>query len=248
MYCSKCYRQIPDDSTFCPNCGTDVSHPTCINCGKPLLSGDKFCRKCGVAVSKYEAPKAGTEHKSQEPQTFGSNSNYDTPTYTETYAESYTQKPKKKKWPWLIVGVLLLIFGFTLLTDGIFSSVSGGTKLSESEYKALCKTVSYDALARNPDANKGNYYTLYGEVIQVVEDGNDVQLRVNVTPVMFLDEVSYYEDTVYVFAELPKGGKRILEGDMIRIYGECVGLITYRSLFDQQISLPGIYAAYWSVG
>lgn len=60
MYCPKCYRQIPDDSKFCANCGANVSRPTCIKCGAALSPSDTRCKRCGLAVSKFVAPREKT--------------------------------------------------------------------------------------------------------------------------------------------------------------------------------------------
>ena len=83
-------------------------------------------------------------------------------------------------------------------------------------------------------------------MIQVLESGRSVQLRVNVTEVD-LYGTSYYEDTIFVETRLPDDGRRILEGDIIRLYGVCEGLYTYTSIFNATISIPGIYAEYWDI-
>ena len=118
--------------------------------------------------------------------------------------------------------------------------------MSKDAYKYQCRKISYETLARNPDSYSGEYFTFEGEVIQVVESGRDVQLRVNVTEVD-LYGTTYYEDTIFVTTHLPNDGRRILEGDIIRLYGICEGLYTYTSIFGSAISIPGIYAEYWDI-
>lgn len=72
MNCTKCNAQIPDDSTFCPECGGKVevvwtapSAPAakvfCPNCGASMAAGDSFCENCGAKVepaAPQAAPKA----------------------------------------------------------------------------------------------------------------------------------------------------------------------------------------------
>lgn len=118
--------------------------------------------------------------------------------------------------------------------------------MSKSEYIDRCRTISYEKLARNPDSYKGDYLTFVGEVIQVVEFGNEVQLRVNVTEYEVYGTY-YSKDTIFVTTKLPANGSRILEKDIIRLYGVCEGLYTYTSIWGASISIPGIYAEYWEI-
>lgn len=45
--CAHCKAKIPQNSKFCPECGTIVSILTCIQCGTQLNIGAKFCQMCG---------------------------------------------------------------------------------------------------------------------------------------------------------------------------------------------------------
>ena len=83
----------------------------------------------------------------------------------------------------------------------------------------------------------GTRVKLVGEVIQTIYDGNIVQLRVNITK-----ENGYYSDTVYVRCIIE--GDRILEDDIITIYGTAMGEVSYTSILGAEITLPYIEAEY----
>ncbi len=109
----------------------------------------------------------------------------------------------------------------------------------EELYKAECDEYSYDTIARDPDEYYGTYGKYKGEVVQVLEDGDEVQLRVNITKGKY-----YYSDTIFVFYERKDGESRILEDDIITIYGMNMGTISYESVLGATITLPCVYAAY----
>lgn len=107
----------------------------------------------------------------------------------------------------------------------------------KQEFKDSCNTYTYEQLARNPAEMIGTRVKLVGEVIQTMYDGNIVQLRVNITK-----ENGYYSDTVYVRCIIE--GDRILEDDIITIYGTAMGEVSYTSILGAEITLPYIEAEY----
>lgn len=140
--------------------------------------------------------------------------------------------------------ILLCLVAYLIAPDSETLRVE--STLSKDAYKYQCREISYETLARNPDSYKGEYFVFEGEVIQVVESGKNVQLRVNITE-NDLYGTSYYSDTIFVETRLEYDGRRILEGDIIRLYGVCEGLYTYTSIWGSAISVPGIYAEYWDI-
>ncbi|MGK9251817.1 hypothetical protein [Paenibacillus humicus] len=96
----------------------------------------------------------------------------------------------------------------------------------------------YLALARNPEKLKGTKVYLKGKIVQALESRNQVELRVDITK----GEYGIWTDTVYVDYELPKGGDRLLEGDIINFWGTVEGLKSYQAIFGQKVSLPEIHA------
>lgn len=107
----------------------------------------------------------------------------------------------------------------------------------KQEFKDSCNAYTYEQLARNPAEMIETRVKLVGEVIQTIYDGNIVQLRVNITK-----ENGYYSDTVYVRCIIE--GDRILEDDIITIYGTAMGEVSYTSILGAEITLPYIEAEY----
>ncbi len=117
------------------------------------------------------------------------------------------------------------------------------SELSQEEYKAQCKKVSFKTIARDSNGLSGEKFTFTGEVIQVMEPTlfSDVTTyRVNVTK----NEYGFYEDTIIVEFRMPEGADRILDGDIIKLWGESTGLYTYQSVLGANITLPSIRAKY----
>lgn len=108
-----------------------------------------------------------------------------------------------------------------------------------AQYKVSCTPYTYDEIARDPDkyVNTKGVYT--GEVIQVLEDGNDLQMRVNITWGPYS-----YRDTIFVYYTRKPGESRILEDDIITIYGTNEGTISYESVMHTTITLPCVNAEY----
>lgn len=111
----------------------------------------------------------------------------------------------------------------------------------ESIFKSGCQAFSYEQVARDPDSYYLQHCVFTGKVVQVMEDDGDFALRVNVT------KTSYsYTDTIYVYyMEYANEGKtRILEDDIITIYGYNFGLMSYESVMGAKITIPSVIAEY----
>lgn len=122
-------------------------------------------------------------------------------------------------------------------------------KVSEGEYKNSCKKMSFKNLSRNPDKYKGEKLTYTGQVIQVQEDehllddNTTVNLRINVTK----DKYGLWTDTIFATVEIPKGADRILENDIITIWGKCEGKYSYTSVLGAEVTVPKIDIKYYKI-
>ncbi|MGM9552487.1 MAG: hypothetical protein ACI3XA_09570 [Clostridia bacterium] len=110
----------------------------------------------------------------------------------------------------------------------------------EQQYKESCVKYDYKTIARDPDKYMFTYGKYTGKVVQVLEDGNDIQLRVNITRGSY----GYYSDTIYVMYTKKSGESRILEDDIITLYGMNMGTISYESVLGSTITIPCVYAKY----
>ena len=106
-------------------------------------------------------------------------------------------------------------------------------------YKDSCSSFTYEQVARDPDTYFGERAKFTGEVIQVLQEGNSYTLRVNIT------QVSYgWRDTIMVSYTSSAGESRILEDDVITLYGVMGGMYTYETIFGAEVTVPLLFAEY----
>ena len=113
---------------------------------------------------------------------------------------------------------------------------------AEEAKKGYDTGITFSNLERNPDDYEGKKVKLTGRVIQVMESDNEVDLRVATSKAMY-GEGYGYDDVFYAYilnadATKEKLPSRILEDDVITIYGTSEGLYTYTSTADIDITLP----------
>lgn len=92
--------------------------------------------------------------------------------------------------------------------------------------------ITYDQLARTPDEYKGKKVKFYGKVVQVIESGDSVQIRLAVDDDYDTILLGEYESKIV--------SSRVLEDDYITIYGRSAGVITYKSTIGGNITIPGV--------
>ena len=116
------------------------------------------------------------------------------------------------------------------------------TPADEDAYKQSCMQYDYREISRYPSDYEGKDAYFKGYVRQVLEDGNDVQLLVDVT------ENDYgWDDSIIVWYTRQSADEaRILEDDIVELWGELEGLYTYESLIGESITVPCMTAKYVS--
>ena len=115
---------------------------------------------------------------------------------------------------------------------------------SEESYKGQSVPIPYTDLVRNPDKYKGRRVVYTGSVVQVVfEQKNNVHLRVALTK----GDFGVWDDIIYVTYSKPSGGDRILEGDIVQLWGEVKGLYTGKTIFGDFVAIPEVSARYLTI-
>ncbi|MFP3929599.1 hypothetical protein U8V08_01490 [Enterococcus faecium] len=92
--------------------------------------------------------------------------------------------------------------------------------------------ITYDTLTRTPDEHIGNKVTLSGEIVQVIE-GDDASQYL-----MAVDQD--YDKMVLIEVPTDQLSSRILENDLITIYGVSQGTIDYESTIWGTNTVPAI--------
>lgn len=118
-------------------------------------------------------------------------------------------------------------------------------KKQKDDFIKTCQTYSYKELARDPQKFEGKNVKLKGKVIQVSENtfGNGIVLRINITK----DSYGFYSDTIYCDYTYLEGESKILEDDIVTLYGVSKGDTSYTSVLGQKITLPHIAIKYIEV-
>lgn len=110
----------------------------------------------------------------------------------------------------------------------------------KAEYIKNCKSYTYNEIARNPESYKGYFAKFTGEVIQVMEDGDEYTLRVDITKGKY-----GWDDTILVAYEKQDSSEpRILEDDVITMYGMLWGTHTYETVLGASVTIPLFFAEY----
>lgn len=99
--------------------------------------------------------------------------------------------------------------------------------------------ITYDQLARNPDDYKGQKVKFTGEVLQVVEGDTENQIRLSV----HWNSYGYYDSDQVLYCGFDPSiiNFRLLEDDIITIYGYSIGLYSYEAVSGATITLPCVW-------
>lgn len=108
---------------------------------------------------------------------------------------------------------------------------------AEQDFCDSCNRYSYETLARYSESFTGQLVKVAGKVIQVIEGDDGVVLLVNITK----DKYDYFDDTVIVNFTGTLSS-RILEDDIIAVYGTMRGSMSYTALLGNSVTAPVIQA------
>ncbi len=109
----------------------------------------------------------------------------------------------------------------------------------EAAFKEECESYTYEQVARDPDEYEGKKAKFTGEVIQSMEDGDTYTLRVSITKTDW-----GYDDPILVLYTSKQGESRILEDDIVDMYGTLEGTYTYETVMGANVTVPLFYASY----
>ncbi|WP_160723396.1 zinc ribbon domain-containing protein [Isachenkonia alkalipeptolytica] len=134
------------------------------------------------------------------------------------------------------IGVVVLFVSAAQLPPDL--ATTHDMEISIADYKAQSNTIPYEDLIRETDKYVGEIVHYTGEVVEVQELRNNVYLRVNVTK----GDFGFYTDTIWVNYIFEEGEKRIIEDDMVNLWGEIKGRKTYTAVLGNRITIPEINA------
>lgn len=129
---------------------------------------------------------------------------------------------------------------FTVEFKGFEATFSVTADESDDQFKASAQDIPFDDLARNPDANKGKRVHFHGKIVQVIEGDIDTQYRVSVEQ----GDYGIWDSNKVIFVSYIRTGNdnRLLEDDIVDLWGTTNGTITYQSTMGGNITIPSVSA------
>ncbi len=126
------------------------------------------------------------------------------------------------------------------VTDELLSSLNIVEKVQKAVEVEQMKDkynngYTYDQLARNPDTYTGELAKVTGKVLQADSAGSD-------TYYMRLAMNSNYDTVIFITYSQDVIDYRLLEGDIVSVYGTCMGLYSYEAVSGATITIPWIHA------
>lgn len=110
----------------------------------------------------------------------------------------------------------------------------------KSDYLLKCANYTYKEISRNPDNYKGAYAHFKGKIIQSIESGDSYTFRVNITKNYY----SYIDTILVTYTKKESSESRLLEDDIVDIYGLLAGTHTYETVMGNEVTIPLLLAEY----
>lgn len=126
-----------------------------------------------------------------------------------------------------------------VITDELLDSLGVAEEIKAAAEKEAQKgqysaDYTYDQLARNPDTYKGKKVKMSGKVLQAETSDDICYARVALN--------SNYDTIIFVTYEKDLLGYRLLEDDMITVYGASLGVYSYEAVSGATITIPWVNA------
>lgn len=115
----------------------------------------------------------------------------------------------------------------------VAESEAAAAAAAEEEAKGYETGITYEQLARTPDDYTGKKVKFSGNVVQILEGDDEIDMRLAVN--------NDYDDMLYVVYEPSIVSSRVLEDDTITVYGTSYGLYSYESTMGGKITIPLVY-------
>jgi len=184
----------------------------CPMCGNTTVDENaRFCAKCGGELSQISVPQ------------------------TQTAEPTGNKLKEAGKWIAICCGgaiFCVIIAAFVYGMVGSTSSISKAPILSIEEIKSQSQNIPYNSLMRNPDNYKNAIVKFRGKVVQIQQIyGDKYMLRISTKQQEYL---GYFDDTIYV----NYNGNRLVEGDIVDVWGNFVGLKSYTAVLGNEITIP----------
>lgn len=232
----------------------------CPNCGNKIPDESNFCLYCGYKINAAASENKQQENASQQTRPQG------TPQQVYTYEGEVPQKKSGGCLVWIIL-LVIIVAVFVFFGSMLWGSDNGSQdstvqqnttntteqqqepQMTKKEYKKACKEYDYEKILRKPDKYEGKLAKFTGEVLQVQEyeflGEKTNYYRVGVTKITYdyINEVTY-DDPIYVEYTPGEKESRIIEGDIVTVWGELDGLESYTSIAGFEITIPRMKAKY----
>jgi len=247
----------------CPQCGKDVQYITnpCPNC--KLRLDWRQQPPIPYIPAPVDVPQPQVVHPPvyQQPVEIPQQPAYQQPIYQTPVEASQQQAvqysstdildnkkataPKKNAVLGCVAIIItgIVIFAFIGVCSNSKSQTTPETnqavpKLTISEIKSRAITIPYDDLMRHNEQYVGQIVYYRGKLVQVVSSYGDVYtLRLATKQTQYL---GYSDDIVWI----NYNGERLLEKDIVDVWGKVKGLQAYSALFGNQVTIPEIDALF----
>lgn len=116
---------------------------------------------------------------------------------------------------------------------------------SEDEFKSSCQEIGYKKLLRTPDDYAGQRIVITAEVQQVIDGDLFDDSKYYRVQTDNNDSGYYFDDEYFMYDNRVDDDMKILDGDVLKIYGEFTGLETMkRVITGSKDEVPAIKAYY----